>query len=98
MLIEIVLLVAVFALPFESVNREVGTEIVVVPDAVLTVGVKTAVYEVPEPVKEVMVPPLMLRSPETRSVADSLSVMVNVAVSPLLRAEALLVIVAVGAV
>ena len=96
-LIEIVLLAVVFVLPLESVNRDVGIEIVAVADVVFAFGVKTAVYEVPEPVKEVIVPPETLRSLETRSVTLSLVVMVSVEVSPLLSAEALLLIAAVGA-
>ena len=51
----------------------------------------------PEPLKPVIVPPTAVISAAEKSVADSLSVKVMVAFSPILRADLLLTIEIVGA-
>ena len=72
-------LLGVLPLPPASVNASAPTEsdIAVVE---LAVGVKVNEYRVPEPVKPLIVPPLTVMSPTTKSLEISLSVAVMVAV------------------
>jgi hypothetical protein len=72
-------LLAVLPLPAESVNALPATEIDAVP-VELAVGVKVAVYDVPEPEKDDNVPPETVTSPTTKSEEDSDNVNVIVSV------------------
>jgi hypothetical protein len=75
---------SLLVLPATSEKVAETTEIT--PLAVLSaVGVKIAVYAVPEPAKLERVPPVALMSAEVKSVEASERVKVSVAVSPALR-------------
>ena len=69
-------------LPTVSVKVEPPTEMDPVPELVLVVGVKVAVYEVPLPEKLLIDPPDTLTSVEMKFADDSDSVNVIVSVSP----------------
>jgi hypothetical protein len=78
--IEVVLL-AVLLLPAVSVNREVTTERVPVPEFVLVVGVNTAEYTVDDVVVRVpMLPPVTVMSSAAKvdDASDSVKVIVSV--------------------
>jgi hypothetical protein len=72
---------AVFEFPTGSVKAPIATVNVAVPD-VSVVGVYVAVYVVPEPDSADNVPPVVVMSPATKSVADSDNVNVMVDVCP----------------
>ncbi len=72
---------AEFVFPAASPNAPMGAVNVAVPDD-STVGVKVAVYVVPEPVKVDNVPPVVVMSPATKSVDDSDNANVMVGVWP----------------
>ena len=69
-------------LPAASVNVLAAKPMDAVP-ANDAVGVKVAVYEVPDPAKLEIVPPVTVTSAAVKSVAASLSVNVTVVVSPI---------------
>jgi hypothetical protein len=69
-------------LPTVSVKVEPPTEMDPVPELVLVVGVKVALYEVPLPEKLLIDPPDTLTSVEMKFADDSDSVNVIVSVSP----------------
>ena len=84
-------------LPAASVKALAVTEMT--PGAVeLAVGVNVAEYAVPEPVKPDSVPPVTVTSLDVKVVDVSLSVKMIVAVSPPLRAAAVVEIETVGAI
>lgn len=90
---------AVLSLPAPSVNRALATEILPVPDCVLAVGVKVAVYDVPFPVKLLIAPPVTVTSLEMKLAEDSDRVNVIVSVWLVVRsADPARVMVTVGAV
>ena len=92
--VNVTVLLAVLLLPAASVNLVLATltEALVPP----AIGVKVAVYVVPEPVKLLNVPPVTETSSATKSVLDSDSVNVIVAVSPDFSALLSAVIATVG--
>ena len=63
-----------------SVNMPSATDTEPEPLCVLAVGVNDTVYEVPEPINDDNVPPLMVMSPTTKLVEASDNVNVNVEV------------------
>ena len=74
-----------------------ATVMLAVPEARLAVGVKVAVRVRPEPLMALSVPPVVTISASTKPTGVSLKVNVIVAVSPAVRAVALLVMARVGA-
>jgi hypothetical protein len=77
----VVLLLAVLLLPAVSVNREVTTERVPVPEFVLADGVNTAEYTVDDVVVRVpMLPPVTVMSSAAKldDASDSVKVIVSV--------------------
>jgi hypothetical protein len=72
---------AVLPFPAASVNTPAPTEIEAVPE-LPGVGVKVAVYVVPEPLKLDNAPPEIVTSPSTKFVAGSDSVNVSASVAP----------------
>ena len=89
----------VFVFPAASANTPIATEITPVPDCVLAIGVKTAVYTVDDVADiDASVPPVAVASPVAKFVDGSDKVNVNVEFSPDFRGEALAEIDTVGAV
>ena len=74
-----------FKFPTGSEKAPTPTDMEAVPD-VFAVGVKVAVYVVPEPVNVDSVPPVVEMSPATKFDADSESVNVIVDVCPAITA------------
>jgi len=71
-------------LPTESVNEFAPTKMDAVPEE-FEVGVKIAVYDVPDPLNDESAPPDTVTSPATKFDDDSDNVNVTVVVSPLFK-------------